>query len=218
MDLKRYKTLVLDCDGVVLDSNQLKTRAYFNTAKSYGASDAQAQALVDHHVQYGGISRYPKYAFFLREILHQPVTDAAMITLLDRFASEIHQGLLSCEMAPGLVELHKATPDACWMLVSGGDQSELRKLFAERQIDYMFDAGIFGSPDNKDEILAREKTTGNLAMPALFFGDSKYDHQSSTRAGLDFIFVSNWTDMVGWQDYCAQNKILLINQLSECLH
>lgn len=217
LDLQQYKTLVFDCDGVVLNSNQLKTEAYYRVAVGYGANHDQAQALVDYHVRLGGISRFIKFRWFLDEVLHQPVTEEAMNTLLESFADEIHRELLTCEMAPGLVELRELTHSAPWMLVSGGDQSELRSLFAERGIDHMFDAGIFGSPDNKDVILEREVANGNLAQPAIFFGDSRYDHEASTRAGLDFLFVSYWTELQDWQNYCRTNRITVIERLDDAL-
>lgn len=215
LDLKQYKALVFDCDGVVLDSNQLKTEAYYRVAVGFGADHAQAQALVDYHVRLGGISRFIKFRYFLDEIMHQPVTDEAMAGLLERFAEEIHRGLLTCEMDPGLMELRALTNNARWMLVSGGDQTELRTLFAERGIDGLFDAGIFGSPDNKDVILAREAENGNLAKPAIFFGDSRYDHEASKRAGLDFVFVSHWTELQNWQAYCKDHQIMVIERLND---
>ena len=217
LNLKPYKTLVFDCDGVILDSNKLKTQAYYDTAISYGANETQAQTLVNHHVQYGGISRYPKYEYFIREIMGQAVTNEALKTLLDRFAYEIHRGLLNCALAQGLGYLRDATLESRWMLVSGGDQAELRTLFAEREIDGMFDAGIFGSPDNKDMILTREIANGNLEQPAIFFGDSRYDHQAAVRAGLDFVFVSGWTELEEWQKYCAENNIKVIGSLEVVL-
>jgi phosphoglycolate phosphatase-like HAD superfamily hydrolase len=215
LDLRKYKTLVFDCDGVVLDSNQLKTEAYYRVAIGFGANHDQAQALVDYHVRLGGISRFIKFRYFLDEILHQPVTDEAMAELLESFAEEIHRGLLTCEMAPGLMDLREITQTARWMLVSGGDQSELRSLFAERDIDGLFDAGIFGSPDNKDVILEREGADGNLSKPAIFFGDSRYDHEAAIRAGLDFVFVSQWTELQNWQAYCSQHEITVIERLSD---
>lgn len=217
LDLQRYRTLVFDCDGVILDSNELKTRAYYDTAISFGASHQQAEAIVHYHVRLGGISRYPKFKYFLLEILHQPVTDAAMQFLLERFASEIHKGLLNCEMAAGVHELRAATQDTRWMLLSGGDQAELRALFAERGIDHLFDAGIFGSPDNKDQVLAREIASGNLAQPALFLGDSRYDHEAATRAGLDFIFLKDWTEFSEWPEYCAMHQIAVIENIRQLL-
>ena len=64
VDLKKYTTIVFDCDGVILDSNVVKTEAYFRTAKNLGASDAQAQQLVDYHIKLGGISRYHKFDWY----------------------------------------------------------------------------------------------------------------------------------------------------------
>ena len=49
--LAEYKTLVFDCDGVVLNSNQLKIQAYYDVAIKFGANKQQAQALVAHHVK-----------------------------------------------------------------------------------------------------------------------------------------------------------------------
>jgi phosphoglycolate phosphatase-like HAD superfamily hydrolase len=215
VDLKRYKTLVFDCDGVILDSNQLKIQAYYDTAIGFGANKLQAKALVDYHVQLGGISRYHKFEYFLREITHQPVQDDLMQDLLQRFSHEVVQGLLKCKIASGLQQLREATSHARWMLVSGGDQSEKHMVFAKLGIDKLFDAGIFGSPDYKDDILAREKASGNLQLPAIYFGDSRYDHEAATRAGFDFVFVSEWTDFIGWQDYCATHHITVINKLEE---
>jgi phosphoglycolate phosphatase-like HAD superfamily hydrolase len=136
-----------------------------------------------------------------------PVTDEAMKTLLHNFTTEATIGLLKCELAPGLEALRQATPQANWILASGADQQELRTVFAERGIASWFDGGIFGSPNNKDEILRREKASGNLRHPAIFFGDSRYDHQAASNARLDFVFVSRWTDMDGWGNYCREHGL-----------
>ena len=53
--IKTYKTFVFDCDGVVLDSNVVKSQAYFRVEKTLGATDAQAQALVDYHKAQGDL-------------------------------------------------------------------------------------------------------------------------------------------------------------------
>ncbi len=217
IDLNKYKSLVFDCDGVVLDSNIVKTEAYFRTAKNLGATDAQAQALVDYHVKLGGISRYHKFDWYLREVLHNPVTEAAIQALLDEFSKELQVGLMQCDLAKGLFALREKT-DSNWMILSGGDQQEIRDLFAKRKIEHMFNGGLFGSPDNKDVVLAREKANGNLQYPALFLGDSKYDFEAATRAGLDFIFISDWTEVPNWQTYCAENNIVAVPNISQLLN
>jgi phosphoglycolate phosphatase-like HAD superfamily hydrolase len=215
IDITKYKTIVFDCDGVVLDSNVVKTEAYFRTAKNLGATDIQAKALVDYHVSLGGVSRYHKFDYYLREILIQPVTDVAIQALLDEFSKELEVGLMQCNLAKGLFDFRTVTPNANWMILSGGDQQEIRTLFAKRKIDQMFDGGLFGSPDNKDEVLAREISNANIHFPALFLGDSKYDFEAAERAGLDFIFLSDWTEVPDWQEFCAAKKITILRNIAQ---
>lgn len=217
VDLSRYNTWVFDCDGVILDSNLLKTQAYYDTAIAFGATHDQAQAIMDYHVKLGGVSRYPKYQYFLEEIMQKPATEQDINFLLTRFATEIHQGLLGCKVANGLFELRERYPNPRWMVLSGGDQEELRALFQERQLDHLFDAGIFGSPDNKDQVLEREMAKGNITQPALFLGDSKYDHEAAEAAGLDFIFLSQWTEFHEWPTYCKSKNILVRENLNSLL-
>jgi phosphoglycolate phosphatase-like HAD superfamily hydrolase len=193
-----YATLVFDCDGVVLNSNQVKTDAFYQAALPYG--EAAARAMVDYHVAHGGVSRYKKFAHFLENIVsHQAGPD--LDSLLASYASRVKEGLLNCEVTPGLQALRDASPDARWLIVSGGDQAELRDVFAQRGLARLFEGGIFGSPDTKDEILAGELASDNIRQPALFLGDSKYDHEAASRAGLDFVFLSGWSEVAHWQGW-----------------
>lgn len=213
-----YRTLVFDCDGVILDSNRVKTEAFRIAAMPYG--EPAAIALVNHHVANGGVSRYSKFSYFLESIVPDHASElgpqrgaAAMDTLLSDYAQSVRTGLMSCAVAEGLEELRAGTPDARWLIVSGGDQEELRDIFAARGLCSYFDGGIMGSPDTKDVILNREKNRGNIIGPALFLGDSRYDHQAATRAGLDFIFVSEWSEMCGWHEYTTHNNIRSVRRL-----
>lgn len=223
INLEKYKTIVFDCDGVVLDSNIVKTEAYFRTAKNLGATDAEAKALVDYHVKLGGISRYHKFDYYLKEILKKPATEQAIQVLLDEFGRELEVGLMECAIAEGLLDLRKKTVNSNWLILSGGDQQELRTLFDKRTLENgqklseLFDGGIFGSPDNKDEVLAREKDNGNIKLPALLLGDSKYDFEAADRAGMDFVFLSNWTEVPDWEAYSKTNQLKVMKNLNQFL-
>ena len=208
---------MFDCDGVVLNSNQTKIDAYYAVAKKMGGSDAQAQAFVDHHVAKGSFPRNGKTEYYLTEIVKQPVTRAILQQYMQAFEDVLDVTLMQCEVAAGLGALKAATPQAKWMLVSGGDQAELRRIFPRRQLAQLFEAGIFGGPDKKDEVLAREIANGNLQFPALFVGDSKYDHQAASRAGLDFVFLNAWTEVPDWQSYCAEHKITVLSNIAQLL-
>ena len=80
--LDGYGTFVFDCDGVLLDSNRIKTEAFYEAALSYG-EDAACE-LVRHHREHGGVSRQLKFAYFLERIVgQQPSSESAYQELLE---------------------------------------------------------------------------------------------------------------------------------------
>lgn len=191
--MKNYRTWIFDCDGVILDSNRVKTDAFYEAAEIYG--DDAAAALVKYHVQHGGISRYAKFEYFLRHIVgRSEVLADELDELLTVYAQRVIQGLSGCRVAQGISELKKRTGNSRWLVVSGGDQAELRKIFEVRELSPLFEGGIFGSPEDKDSILKRELLSGRIELPAVFVGDSQYDYEAASRAGLDFIYLSDWSE------------------------
>jgi phosphoglycolate phosphatase-like HAD superfamily hydrolase len=210
MNILDYSTLVFDCDGVVLNSNKVKTEAFYNTALPYG--EEAANKLVAHHILNGGISRYKKFEWFIREFA--PSEGAALGQLLSNYAQFVRDGLLSCDIVNGLHELREKTSHANWLIVSGGDQQELREVFTARNLIDLFDGGVFGSPDSKDTILERELANQNIKKPAVFLGDSRYDHVAASHAGLDFIFLNYWTEFSDWKNYCQNNNLTIKHSLN----
>lgn len=218
--LSAYATLVFDCDGVVLDSNRIKTEAFRIAAAPWGRM--AADALVAYHIKNGGVSRYAKFTHFVEAILptHAPAAvpgddGPGMEDMLAAYAEAVREGLMSCDVAEGIAELRSATPEAGWLIVSGGDQAELREVFAARGLATLFDGGIFGSPDSKDAILAREIANGTIQEPALFLGDSRYDREAASRAGLDFLFVADWSEWVDGVRLASQGGLKSVRSLAE---
>lgn len=210
-DVSSYQTVVFDCDGVVLNSNKIKTQAFYEATKHFGHE--YAKALVDYHVTNGGVSRYAKAKYFITTILQKPFDEKVYQDILNRFALAVKEGLLKCDIAEGLAELKQITGSANWLIVSGGDQAELREIFALRDLAQYFEGGIFGSPDNKDIILSREIENGNVSSKALFIGDSKYDFVAAKNAALDFVFMTEWTEVKEYKQWCENNEIHSLSNL-----
>ena len=219
-----YSTIVFDCDGVIFDSNRIKTFAFKEAAAPYG--EEAAFALVQHHVANGGVSRYRKFEYFLAEIVPAltsvgtNITDAGQSTLglaalLETYSELVYQGLRKCSIAEGLGTLRASMPQARWMVASGGDQVELREVFAERGIADWFNGGIFGSPASKHEIVANECRRGCVRHPAVYFGDSRIDHEVAIANHLDFVFVSGWTEMPEWQVYAKARNLKVVDSITD---
>ena len=210
--LSSYKSIIFDCDGVILNSNKVKTKAFFDLAEPWG-TEAQ-NLLTTHHVNNGGISRHKKISYLLTTILPSlsiniPSVDldAVHTNLVLQYSKLVFQGLCSCEVSPALEPLSKHSPNSQWSIVSGGDEKELHKLFQHRKLSSYFVEGIFGSPDDKQLILKREFAKKNFKYPALFIGDSKYDYISASSVDIDFLFLSSWSEVKDWQEFVTKEKI-----------
>ena len=216
--INRYRSWIFDCDGVLLDSNQVKSHAMFEAAKPYG--EEAARALVEYHKANGGISRFEKFHYFFGSILQRKDFEADQERALDRFAELSQEGLLKAPEAEGLRDLlgRIAEDNALAFVVSGGMQQEVRDVLVARGLADLFQ-GIFGSPDSKDLILTRELNgKGSMKQPAVYVGDSQYDYEAANRSNLDFVFVSGWSEFSDWQDYFAGSGVTIVEHIADIVH
>tara|TARA_B100000242_G_scaffold294357_1_gene276716 strand:- start:1157 stop:1822 length:666 start_codon:yes stop_codon:yes gene_type:complete len=219
LKIEEYKSLVFDCDGVILNSNKIKTDAFRKVTLPYG-EDA-SEKLVDFHLNNGGISRYEKFIFFLNLISPNSSSSQKNDTLsllLKNYAKECKKSLYNVEITNDLFFLKSKTSHTPWAIVSGGDQDELNDIFRFKKIHSMFESGIFGSPDPKSLIFKREINKKNFKLPALYFGDSKNDYYSAKENKMDFVFVKKWTDVIDYKIFCQDNSLFMIDSISEILN
>ena len=216
--IEDYKSIVFDCDGVILNSNKIKTRAFRKASFPFGLE--ASSSLEDYHLRNGGISRYEKFDYFLTSIVPINCKKKKALYLkrmLKIYSEESQEGLLDSEITFGLHSLRDKTKNSSWSIVSGGDQDQLNFLFAKKKIMHLFNGGIFGSPDTKNQILNRELVRGSIKLPALFLGDTELDHKVSVANGLDFIFVSDWTEFRSYKQYCVDNSIRNISKVYDLI-
>tara|TARA_Y100001968_G_scaffold333538_1_gene397074 strand:+ start:2587 stop:3273 length:687 start_codon:yes stop_codon:yes gene_type:complete len=218
MNFKKYKSIIFDCDGVILDSNKIKTEAFRLSTRSYG--EEYSEKLVSYHLLNGGVSRYEKFNYFLNSILRiksEEERKNILIDLLKIYETETTQGLLNCEVTFGLKELRSYTKGTPWFVVSGGDEKQLTYIFKEKKIYDFFDGGIYGSPDSKDHIIKREIKSLNIKFPSLLLGDSKLDYEVSSSNKIDFVFLSKWTEFISYESFCKRNGIIILSRVHDLI-
>lgn len=208
MDLRRYQVAIFDCDGVILDSNAIKSNAFH--AAVCDESPALADQFVAYHKANGGISRYVKFAWFYRELANCSAEEQAVKVnaALTRYAGIVREQLLHCALTPGVMTCLQwfATRGVPCYVNSGGDQSELREVFSVRGLDRWF-AGIYGSPATKQANLAQLQQQGALPLPGVFFGDAKSDYVAARDFELDYVYLQACSE---WQDgpaFCREQGL-----------
>ncbi len=211
--ISRYKTIIFDCDGVILNSNKIKSDAFYQVALPYGKENATK--LLKYHVSNGGISRYKKFQYFQKDILRDSRLN--IDALLEEYSKISHDGLKKCELCTCLKDLKNKYKKNKWMVVSGGDEKEIKGIFKKRDIINFFESGIYGSPKPKDEIFYKLNSENKIKFPAVYLGDSKYDYEVSKKFSIDFIFISRWTEVSDWRDFCDINSIKNISMVCDLL-
>jgi phosphoglycolate phosphatase-like HAD superfamily hydrolase len=202
LDLKKYKQVVFDCDGVILDSNNIKSKAFEDSLK--GENDQLISEFIDYHKKNGGVSRFVKFEYFFKVLKNQKNYQKDLNIALKKYSKLSYQGLLKCEMIPGVENilnfLYNQNVDC--FVISGGEQSEVMDILEKRGLSVFF-KDIYGSPITKKEHLKSLQLSD-----ALYFGDAWSDYDAAKDFGIDFIYISNTSE---WQDgvkFCKENQLL----------
>ncbi len=215
MHITDYKTYVFDCDGVLLDSNKIKSQGFYDVTLKYGKESAEK--FLYYHKQHGGISRFEKFKYFFTDILEMEVNETEYQELLYEYGNKVLDDLMQCELTTSMQEFLRVLPKDCTkIIVSGGMQIELRHIFEKRKMATLFD-GIYGSPDTKRDILKRELNEGRITYPAVFFGDSLLDYQVAKAFDMDFVFLSEYTEFGEWERFFDDKPIQIYRNFSVLL-
>jgi phosphoglycolate phosphatase-like HAD superfamily hydrolase len=205
-----YKVIFFDCDGVILNSNSIKCDAFDYVARNTGRENRIA--LLNYNKENGGISRYEKLRWFKHYLDDQGQSFDYSVALAE-FSSYVREKLLSVESHLDSLDI-SVKLNQRWAIVSGGDEEELRDVFKSRGLDKWFDLGIHGSPATKYDIFEKFRNSGLDFSEAVFLGDSVLDYEVAKNFTLDFIFVTDWSDLTNFNDFCSHRQIQIINNLS----
>ena len=188
--------VIFDCDGVILQSNSLKSNAFAEVLQGY--EPRLVTEFVNWHRATGGVSRYFKFEHFFRKVLIDPDWEEKTVQACADFAVLVSDGLKACDTIPGFellaAQLHEK--DIPMAVNTGGAEDEVRRVFAERGMAKSFQT-IFGSPETKRGNMEKLKDLG-LAVPgSTYLGDAELDFVLAHDFGLNFIYVaheSEWLD------------------------
>lgn len=177
--------VIFDFDGVILESADIKTRAF---ARLFEGHADHVQDIVDLHLRLAGVSRFEKFRLIYRDILDMPLDDADMERLGSEFSAIALQEILSCPYVPGAPEFLESRHRSHGLYVaSGTPEEELRGIVRDRDLARYF-RGVYGTPALKAEI-SRRILAELEAKPheAVFVGDAMTDLEGARGAGVPFV-------------------------------
>ena len=189
IDFANYEVFIFDCDGVILDSNKLKSKAFEHAL--FSEDKEHVEKLIQYHKDNGGISRYEKFEYFYSEICPSSQKKLRIKEALEIFAKKVSKEMLDVDLIPGILDFLKRLKSLNKKIFvnSGSDETELNEIFELRNLTHYFEQ-IFGSPLNKHQNIERISRTHNINDRAIFFGDSVSDYVASQKYGMEFVFIS----------------------------
>lgn len=177
--------IILDFDGVILESVTVKTEAFRNL---FSFVPEHVDEIVQFHIDNGGMSRFDKFRHIYENILHEPLTQSKFDELSDQFAMIVFDAVLIIPFVPGAQEfLEKYSPQVPLYIVSATPEKELHEIVQKRGLSPYFQK-VFGAPRKKSDCI-REilESTGNSPESVLFIGDARNDLEAAKASGVRFV-------------------------------
>jgi len=179
------KAIVFDFDGVILESMDIKTKAF---AKLFADFPEHVEGIVKLHLDKGGISRFEKFKIIYRDFLKKPLDDAELGQLGQRFSDLVLEEVLHCPFVSGAHEfLEQYFRRYALFVASGTPETELLEIVARRKLNLYFQ-GVYGSPKTKAQIIRGIMVDNGLGREEIIFiGDALSDYAASQEASVNFV-------------------------------
>lgn len=186
MTQSRLDVLVLDFDGVILESEGVKTETFREVASRF---PDHVDAFMVYHRAHPTEPRAAKFQYFVAEMLGRPDDRTLIEELTAVFSARVQEQLADCPLVAGSLEfLEEFAPRLPLYLASITPEAALLAVVKQRNLHRFF-AEIFGYPPRrKSHAVARAlaRVNGDRTRAALV-GDSPSDLQLATEAGIEFI-------------------------------
>lgn len=192
--IARRRMIVLDFDGVILDSNTFKVECMGRALAPFG-SDVVRPFLAYFRANFGKPRRRHFEVFLTQHLKDGRPFEPFFETYGTRYATLVSQGYADAALTEGVeavLRAAKATGIPCY-IATGGDPRQVEVVLKHKHLTDLFQ-GVYGAPEEKTPILRRLLETHDVApADCLFFGDATSDRDAARATDIPFVFVSRYS-------------------------
>ena len=178
--------IIFDFDGVIVNSHKIKTRAFFETFKSYGkkiAYDAQK-----FHEKNIGKSRYYKFKFIIKKFLKKKIKKSEIKILDQKFDNFTKKKINNLKPSKYLLNFFQKKKNVYNFYISTGTpQKKINEILEKKKLKKYFKK-IYGGPKSKTSHIKEIKKNH---LKTLFIGDSYEDFLASNKTKIFFVLKLN---------------------------
>ena len=194
MKKTRLKVIALDFDGTLVESNNIKDRAFESIFCEW---PEHTETMMRWHLTHDSIERGEKFRYFVEEVLALPGQNDLIEKLSSRFGQLTKEAIIECPYVKGAHEfLEYIRNRVSVYLVSATPQLDLDQIIKARGLGGYF-KDVYGAPTKKDETLKNIILLEKVSVDEiLFIGDSPEDQQSAKNIGINFIGMQSERKLV----------------------
>lgn len=210
--MDRLRVLILDFDGVVIESNAVKTEAFRHVFSRF---PEHTDAMMAYHHANVSVSRFDKFKFLMTKM--GLATDSLLI---DEISAEFSKRVLGRMITVPLVAgaetfICKAAREVPVYLASITPEAELAQILASRGLSRWF-RNVYGcppwtKPDAIHDVLRRENVKPS---DVLLIGDSAGDQRAAQNTGVNFLARDSGLDFDLPLPFCFSD----LNEISDYLN
>jgi phosphoglycolate phosphatase-like HAD superfamily hydrolase len=193
------KAILFDFDGVILDSLDVKTQAFYDMYLPYGKEVAEKAAR--HHIEHGGISRFEKFKIYHSQFLGIELTKEEIDQLANQFSDIVFHKVIASNEVKGIREFldHARHKYKMWV-ITGTPTVEIVEICKATQFTQYFQH-LYGSPEKKDYWTKKILTEENLTPEeVLFIGDATTDYDAAMANNVPFILREHSDNLEFFKD------------------
>jgi len=183
--IKSFKLIFWDFDGVIKDSIDIKTQAFFQLFEPFGP--VVAEKVREHHEAHGGMSRFEKLPIYLEWAGLEP-NQSTVSEYCERFSRRVLQGVIDASWVAGVERyLRNNSNQQTFFVVSATPQDELEHILNVLDLTKCF-AEVYGAPTPKRDAIGKTLLARELdARDCLMIGDAQADLDAAVANQVPFL-------------------------------
>ena len=184
-----WEAVFFDFDGVILDSVDVKTKAFADMFEKYGPE--VQKKVIQHHLANCGVSRFDKFRYYYEKLLNTLINEKNILNLSEEFSKLVVNKVIESSFIDGAIdtlnELYKNRIPT--YIVSGTPHNEINLIVKQKDLEKYFKE-VHGSPREKQEIV-QEILSRKRYNPkkCIFIGDAMSDYKAAKKNNMKFLGI-----------------------------
>ncbi|MGR3301670.1 MAG: HAD family hydrolase [Candidatus Scalindua sp.] len=189
------KAILLDFDGVIVESVGIKDQAF---EELYHAYPQYLPQIMEYHLSHNATIRFTKFRYIAENILKEPYDEQKENEVSLKFSELVFEKIVHCPLVKGAKEfLEYFSAEVPLYLISISPEDELSRILDIRELKIYFKQ-VYANPTKKSEVFKDILTCGQLdTSEVVYIGDTPEDYQAAVEVSIPFIGIKSKKEFPG---------------------